>query len=93
MTLPSFYVPFYSQPKFQVSLFNSIKPLFVGKPIIVAVNKIDVVRPEQLDPEDWALVEGLQDPAKGGIGGVQLVPMSNLTEEGVTNVKQTVCTF
>jgi GTPase Era involved in 16S rRNA processing len=71
-------------------LFNSIKPLFVGKPIVVAVNKIDVTRPEKVDPEDWALIESLQDPAKGGIGGVQIIPMSTLTEEGVTNVKQIV---
>ena len=76
-----------------MNLFNSIKPLFVGKPIIVAVNKIDVTRPETLDPEDWALVEALQDPAQGGMGGVQIVNMSTLTEEGVTNVKHAVRTL
>jgi nucleolar GTP-binding protein len=75
----------------QVSLFNSIKPLFVGKPIVVAVNKIDVVRPEGVNPDDWALVESLQDPSKGGIGGVQIVPMSTLTEEGVTSAKNAAC--
>jgi nucleolar GTP-binding protein len=77
--------------KQQVALFQSIKPLFVGKPIVVAVNKIDVARPESIDPADWALVESLQDPAQGGVGGVQIVPMSTLTEEGVTNVKQVAC--
>jgi hypothetical protein len=59
---------------------------------VVAVNKIDVTRPESIDPEDWALVQSLQDPAKGGIGGVQIIPMSTLTEEGVTNVKHLVRT-
>lgn len=77
--------------KQQVALFHSIKPLFVGKPLLVAVNKIDVTRPETVDPEDWALVEALADPGKGGMPGVQIVPMSTLTEEGVTAVKNAAC--
>lgn len=77
--------------KQQVKLFHSIKPLFVGKPLMVVVNKIDVVRPENVDPEDWALIESLADAGKGGMAGTQIVPMSTLTEEGVANVKQRAC--
>jgi len=77
--------------KQQVQLFHSIKPLFLNKPLLIVVNKIDVVRPDQLDPEDWALIQALADPSKGGVGGTQIVPMSTLTEEGVTEVKQRAC--
>ncbi len=73
-----------------MKLFHSIKPLFAGKPLIVVVNKIDVVRPENVVPEDWALVQNLADPARGGIGGVQIVTMSTLTDEGISTVKQIV---
>lgn len=76
----------------QVSLFHSIKPLFVGKPIIVAINKIDVTRPEQVEAEDKALIDALADIGKGGMTGVKVVPMSTLTEEGVTSVLHEVCT-
>lgn len=62
----------------------------MGKPLLVAVNKIDVVRPEAVDPADWALIEALTDPAKGGMGGVTIVPMSTLTDEGVAKVKNAV---
>jgi nucleolar GTP-binding protein len=77
--------------KQQVALFHSIKPLFVGKPLLVAINKIDVLRPDQVDPADMALIEALADPGKGGMSGVLIVPMSTLTEEGVTNVKNAAC--
>jgi len=77
--------------KQQVALFHSIKPLFVGKPLIIAINKIDVLRPEQVDPADMALIDSLADPGKGGMSNVQIVPMSTLTEEGVANVKNAAC--
>ena len=32
----------------QVALFTSIKPLFHGKPLVVAVNKIDQRKPDDL---------------------------------------------
>eukprot|EP01110_Echinostelium_bisporum_P011586 TRINITY_DN5554_c0_g1_i1.p1 TRINITY_DN5554_c0_g1~~TRINITY_DN5554_c0_g1_i1.p1 ORF type:complete len:685 (+),score=286.68 TRINITY_DN5554_c0_g1_i1:149-2203(+) len=77
--------------KEQISLFHSIKPLFAGKPLLLIINKIDVVRPESVHPDDWALIQGCADPGKGGIGGVQVVPMSTLTEEGVSHVKNLAC--
>jgi len=77
--------------KEQVGLFHSIKPLFSNKSLIVIVNKIDVIRPEKLASDDWELIQSLTTSATGGIGGVQVVPMSTFTEEGVSNVKQIAC--
>ena len=38
--------------KQQCDLFNNIKPLFANKPIIVALNKVDARKPEDLPQED-----------------------------------------
>ncbi|GAM27205.1 hypothetical protein SAMD00019534_103800 [Acytostelium subglobosum LB1] len=78
--------------KQQVDLFYSIKALFLNKPLIVVVNKIDVKKPEDVAQEDWELIQSLADPATGGIGGTKILPMSTLTEEGVANVKDVACT-
>jgi nucleolar GTP-binding protein len=71
--------------KEQVGLFSSIRPLFANKPLIVVLNKIDVVRPENLDAEikaELALFER---------EGVRVCTMSTLMEEGVSQVKETAC--
>ena len=36
----------------QISLFNNIKPLFVNKPLLIVLTKIDLVRFEELSKED-----------------------------------------
>ncbi|KAF2074574.1 hypothetical protein CYY_004120 [Polysphondylium violaceum] len=77
--------------KQQVDLFFSIKALFLNKPLVVVLNKIDVRKPEEVPEEDWSLIQSLADPARGGIGGTQIVPMSALTEEGISKVKDTAC--
>lgn len=75
----------------QVKLFNSIKPLFVGKPLLIIVNKIDVVRPESLREDAWKLIQDLTDPDAGGSANVKIIPMSTLTDEGVEFVKTQAC--
>ena len=35
----------------QVDLFNNIKPLFVNKPLLICINKIDVLQVEDLPEE------------------------------------------
>eukprot|EP00455_Lapot_gusevi_P029149 TRINITY_DN3120_c0_g1_i1.p1 TRINITY_DN3120_c0_g1~~TRINITY_DN3120_c0_g1_i1.p1 ORF type:complete len:675 (+),score=205.09 TRINITY_DN3120_c0_g1_i1:180-2204(+) len=70
----------------QVTLFNSIKPLFVNKPLVVVANKIDVIAMDKLHPEDRATLESIQAERNTSI-----VPMSNVTEEGIFNVKVTAC--
>jgi len=72
--------------KQQCELFNNIKPLFTNKPIIVALNKVDTKRPEDLSPEEKALLE--ETFAQQNI---VVVPMSTLTKEGVTEVTNTAC--
>jgi nucleolar GTP-binding protein len=79
----SFLTPFSCSSKMQVNLFNSIKPLFKGKPLIIAMNKIDVIKPDELSPENRQLIEALASEGT-------LVPMSTMSEEGVMNVKQIV---
>jgi len=71
--------------KQQIALFNSIKPLFSGKPIVLALNKIDVVQFESIPLEDQAAIKELEKE------GATLVRMSTMTEEGVSLVKQTAC--
>ncbi|KAK9468471.1 P-loop containing nucleoside triphosphate hydrolase protein [Lipomyces arxii] len=41
----------------QVHLYHSIKPLFANKQVMVVINKIDILKPEDLDAERQALLE------------------------------------
>jgi len=68
--------------KQQVALFNSIKALFINKPVIIVLNKIDVRRLDSLPPQDRELIASLSED------GADVVEMSTLTEEGVQKVKQ-----
>jgi nucleolar GTP-binding protein len=70
----------------QCSLFRSIKPLFANKQLIVAVNKIDQQPWETLDAGKKAMVEGLAEDAN-----CSLMKMSNISEEGVSEVKIAAC--
>ncbi|KAL4875310.1 P-loop containing nucleoside triphosphate hydrolase protein [Aspergillus karnatakaensis] len=70
----------------QIKLFHSIRPLFANKIVFVVVNKIDVRRPEDLEPE---LQEEMQNMLKAG--DVELLQLSCTTTEGVTNVKNAAC--
>jgi sulfate adenylyltransferase subunit 1 (EFTu-like GTPase family) len=69
----------------QVKLFNSIKPLFTNKPLVVALNKIDVITLDNLREDAKALLRDLETQ-----NNVYLIPMSTLTEEGVMKVKEFV---
>ena len=86
--------------KQQAALFDSIKPLFVNKPLVVALNKSDVRRPEQLPADDLELVRGmLRDAARLAAGSAEAEAdplaaapiMSTLREEGVMAVKEVCC--
>ncbi|KAG8710614.1 Nucleolar GTP-binding protein 1 [Ceratobasidium sp. 395] len=70
----------------QVKLFHSIKPLFAGKPTILVINKIDVVRLEDLPDDQRTLVETITK-----LSDVQTVQVSCYNDEGVTEVKTTAC--
>lgn len=72
----------------QVKLFHSIKPLFANKNVFVVINKIDVVRPEDLDPERKALLESMTNLPDIHVEFSQL---SCVTEEGIMEVRNKAC--
>lgn len=69
----------------QMKLYDSIKPLFANKPLLVACNKIDIMPLAELSDE---AKEALSVFEKDGIS---VLPMSTLTDEGIMEAKQTVC--
>lgn len=72
--------------KEQATLFENIKPLFANKPLILAANKIDVIKPEQLSEENRNLLQRLEKE-----NSLKIIPMSTLTDDGVMAVKTSAC--
>ncbi|KAF9893800.1 Nucleolar GTP-binding protein 1 [Aspergillus nanangensis] len=70
----------------QIKLFHSIKPLFANKIVFLVINKIDVRRPEDLEPEYQAEIEKIVKA-----GDVEVLQVSCTTTEGVTAVKNAAC--
>lgn len=69
----------------QVDLFNNIKPLFVNKPLLVALNKVDVTSPQELREDAKQLLAQFEKD------DIPIIPMSTLTDEGVVEVKTRAC--
>jgi nucleolar GTP-binding protein len=70
----------------QIALFNNIKPLFANKLISIVINKIDLMRPDQLDPETQEQLKSLLKS-----GEVEILELSCNTMEGVMAVRNSVC--
>lgn len=70
----------------QIKLFHSIRPLFANKVVYLVINKIDVRRPEDLEPEYQQELENILKS-----GDVEVLQLSCTTTEGVTNVKNAAC--
>jgi len=70
----------------QLKLFESIKPLFANKQVIMVANKTDVIKYEQLAPHTRAAIEAC---ARGH--GVEVVPCSNISEENISILKAKAC--
>ncbi|CAG0887719.1 unnamed protein product [Cyprideis torosa] len=70
----------------QVSLFESIKPLFQNKPLLVAANKCDITKLEDLSEEDRKLLAPILDDDE-----IPFLEMSAETGVGVMEVKQEAC--
>lgn len=70
----------------QVALFESIKPLFTNKPLILAINKIDILQLEDLPAERQAIITKLQEDKQ-----VPVMFMSTVQETGVMEVKTEAC--
>ncbi|KAJ7833993.1 P-loop containing nucleoside triphosphate hydrolase protein [Mycena leptocephala] len=70
----------------QCKLFHSIKPLFSGKPTVLVINKIDVMRLDDLPAETRALVQEIIDTED-----VKCVQVSCYSDEGVMDLKTQAC--
>ncbi|CAM9433229.1 unnamed protein product [Chrysoparadoxa australica] len=70
----------------QMSLFENIKPLFANKQLIIVANKTDVQPYAELREEERKAIEALAEASN-----VELMLMSNVTEEGITQVKNSAC--
>lgn len=70
----------------QIDLFHSIRPLFANKLVFVVINKIDIMRPEDLDAETQEKLQGMLKS-----GEVELLQLSCTTTEGLMNVRNAAC--
>eukprot|EP00612_Vaucheria_litorea_P000338 CAMPEP_0171451786 /NCGR_PEP_ID=MMETSP0945-20130129/148_1 /TAXON_ID=109269 /ORGANISM="Vaucheria litorea, Strain CCMP2940" /LENGTH=461 /DNA_ID=CAMNT_0011976309 /DNA_START=559 /DNA_END=1945 /DNA_ORIENTATION=+ len=70
----------------QLSLFDSLKPLFANKQLLLVANKTDLQAWDELSE---AVKKSVQDSAKGA--NVELMFMSNVSEDGVMAVKTAAC--
>jgi len=70
----------------QIQLFHSIKPLFANKLVFVVINKIDIMKPEDLEVETKAMLDSMLKS-----GEIELLQLSCTTTEGVTEVKNAAC--
>ena len=70
----------------QLQLFQSIKPLFANKLVFIVINKIDLFKPEDLDPETKTQLDAILKS-----GDVELLQLSCTTTEGVSEVKNAAC--
>ena len=84
--------------KQQSDLFHSIAPLFANKPLVVALNKTDLISLDDLKDSDKALLEDMRKFVAGpstlqlGDDDHQPLPtMSTLSENGVADVKNLCC--
>jgi len=70
----------------QIALFESIAPLLSNKPIVIALNKIDQRSVDSLEAHEQAAIKKLL----ADYPGAQAIPMSSMSEEGISAVKETV---
>ena len=73
----------------QMSLFNSIKPLFANKPLMV-YTKTDLKRVVELPEEDRKEIEMAKEQLLES-GGFEEYQISSHNEQGVTDVKLKAC--
>ncbi|XP_046742226.1 nucleolar GTP-binding protein 1 [Diprion similis] len=70
----------------QVKLFESIKPLFTNKPLMIVLNKVDVLRLEELPEEKRETLKPFEDDPD-----LPVIEMSTITDYGVMEVKTQAC--
>jgi nucleolar GTP-binding protein len=65
--------------------FLNAEVLFVLQPLVVALNKVDIIRLEDIDEESRQAIEKIHE------SGAQVVSMSTVSEEGLMEVKSLAC--
>ncbi|CCW60859.1 unnamed protein product [Phytomonas sp. EM1] len=70
----------------QVSLFRSIGPLFVGKPVVVVFNKSDVCTIDEVEAQDQELIMSAIEECNA-----KWITTSTLTDVGVGDLKTVAC--
>lgn len=70
----------------QVKLFESIKPLFTNKPLLIVINKVDILSIDELDEPRREIIRKLQEEKD-----IPVLTMSTLSETGVMEVKTEAC--
>lgn len=70
----------------QIHLYESIKPLFANKPLIVVINKVDIIKLNELDEARQNALGNLLNDTN-----VTVLQMSTVSEEGVMEVKTEAC--
>lgn len=69
----------------QLSLFENIRPLFANKPLVVVVNKIDILSIKEAPADVQEALKKLE------ASGVVVMEMSNVNEVGVIAVRNAAC--
>ncbi len=72
----------------QCNLFRSIQPLFANKQLLIVINKIDIQPWETLERDRRSMIEEL---VKESGSNTTMLTMSNVSEEGVSKVKNHAC--
>ncbi|KAL7534108.1 hypothetical protein ACHAXR_005639 [Thalassiosira sp. AJA248-18] len=72
----------------QCNLFRSIQPLFANKQLVLVINKIDAQPYETLEEDKKVMIEAL---VKESGSNTSMLKMSNISEEGVSQVKNHAC--
>lgn len=70
----------------QVKLFNSIKPLFANKSVMIVFNKSDIIKPEDLDEERQELIKSITSQS-----GVDVAEISCQDTENVMATRNRAC--
>lgn len=71
----------------QVKLFESIKPLFANKSVMIIMNKSDIIKTEHLDQDKQDLLKSLTT----SLPGVEIMHTSCYEEENVMEVRNHAC--
>ncbi|KAE9547172.1 hypothetical protein FO519_009614, partial [Halicephalobus sp. NKZ332] len=69
----------------QIQLFESIRPLFANKPVMVGLNKIDIIRRTDLNSAKQKLLEKLESE------DIPVVEISTVSKEGVVPFRDRAC--